>query len=182
MNLCISKKTLFSLIAGWAFIVFILASFILLQLKYYTVDVTDKGPLLPYQRYDYMTTDSTEYEIEDGIDIVPAYFRTDFASIPKIFWFVDAPYRAEFVYAALWHDYRYACPGKLSRKEIDDIFYSLLIAEKAGTWAAIKMYIAVRLFGEPYYFSEAACDEQIFKEMEDDMTYAEEETDDGRMV
>ena len=179
MNLFLSKKSIVKLFAGWTFVVFILASFLLLQLEYYTTDVVNKAPLLPFERYNYMTTDSTEYQIRDGIDVVPAYFRTDFASIPKVFWIIDAPYRAEFVYASIWHDYRYACPGKLTRKQVDDIFYSLLIAENAGTWSAIKMYIAVRLFGDRYFYDDGYCDEQIFKEMEDDIEFADEEINNG---
>lgn len=175
-----SKKTVIKLFASWTFIIFILASFVLLQLEYYTVDVTNKGPLLPYERYNYMTTENTEYDIKNQIDVVPAYFRTDFASIPKALWFIDAPYRAEFVYASIWHDYRYSCPGDLTRKEIDDIFYSLLIAENASTWSAIKMYLAVRIFGEKHFYSESRCDEQIFKEMEDNVDFAEQEMNDGR--
>lgn len=182
MNVFIKKKTIAKLIASWTFILFVLASFVLLQLQYYTVDVTNKAPLLPYKKYDYMTTDDTYYVIGDDVDVVPAYFRTDFASIPRVFWLIDAPYRAEFVYASIWHDYRYACPGKLSRKQIDDIFYALLISEKASTWSAIKMYIGVRMFGESHYFSEGYCDEQIIKELEDDLSYAEGETDDGRKI
>lgn len=175
MYVFLKKKTVFKLFASWTFIIFILASFVLLQLQYYTTDVTNKGPLLPFERYNYMTTEDTVYEIGDEVDTVPAYFRTDFASIPKLLWFIDAPYRAEYVYASIWHDYRYSCPGELTRKDIDDIFYSLLIAENASTWSAIKMYIAVRIFGEKHFFNGGYCDEHIYKEIEEDNEYANKE-------
>ena len=169
------------MVAGWIFVLFVLASFVLLHLKYYTVDVVDKAPVLPYKQYDYMTTEITEYKIEQQSDYVPAYFRTNFASIPQFLWFFDAPYKSEFVYASIWHDYRYSCPNGLERKDIDDIFYSLLIAENAGTFKAAKMYLAVRLFGDSHFYN-GICDEVIYKEMEDDEVFYTKEANNGREV
>lgn len=177
----ISKKKLFTITACWTFVLFILASFILLQLKIYNTDVIDKSPVLPYKSYDYMTTEVTEYKIDDKSDFVPAFFRTDFASIPQYLWFFDAPYKSEFVYASIWHDYRYSCPNGMQRKDIDDIFYSLLISEKAGTFKAAKMYLAVRLFGESHFY-DGDCSEIVYKEIQDDEIYYNEETNDGRKI
>ncbi len=162
----------------WALLIFLMASFVLLQLEFPVVDVVDKSPVLPYERYDYMTVEETSYKINNDTDTVPAYFRTDFATIPQFLWFLDAPYRSEFVYAALWHDYRYSCPSGLTRKQIDDIFYGLLISEHASTWSAIKFYLAVRLFGDKHFY-HGSCDETIFKEMEDAQEFYNKEVIDN---
>lgn len=90
------------------------------------VDVQEKAPLFPYSNYDYMTTEDSFYTIDDNLDVVPAFFRTDFASIPRIFWLVEAPYKASFIYASIWHDYYYTCPNNIPRKKIDEVFYALL--------------------------------------------------------
>jgi len=167
VNLYFTKKKILGITLAWLFVVFILVSFVLLQMEFFNTDVVDKSPVLPYKRYDYMTVEETEYLINDQSDYIPAYFRTDFASIPQFLWFLDAPYRSEYVYASLWHDYRYSCPSGLTRKQVDDIFYSLLISEKASTWSAIKLYIAVRIFGEKHFY-KGSCDEIIHKQIEED--------------
>ena len=154
---------------------FLIVSAVMNQITPYQVDVESKGSLLPYQNYNYMTTEETFYRINTTPDIIPSYFRTDFASIPQWLWFIDAPYKAEYVYPSIWHDYRYSCPGKLTRKEIDDIFYNLLLNEQASPWAAIKMYIAVRLFGKSHFFQGEICDEIIVQEQTEDKAFYDKE-------
>lgn len=174
-----NRKKLFGKIAVGVALTFIILFFAisitLNDIKQYEVDVMSKGALLPYQKYDYMTTEDSFYNIDRKPEVIPAYFRTDFASIPRFLWFVDAPYRAEFVYPAIWHDYHYACPGKRTRKEIDDIFYNLLLNEQSSPWSAIKMYIAVRLFGSSHFFEKGLCDEIIIQEQAEDKEFYEKE-------
>lgn len=144
----------------------------------HAVEIQEKSPLFPYAKYDYMTTEDTFFEIDGKLDAVPAFFRTDFASIPKIFWIVDAPYKASFVYPAIWHDFNYTCPGKSSRKQIDDIFYSLLRAEGNSVITSLKIYIAVRLFGGSHFASNESCKEYLIQK-EQDKNYYDEENPNG---
>jgi len=171
-------------VCGLSFILTLIGSFfitsaVLNQIKLYQVDVESKGALLPYQNYNYMTTEETFYRINKNIDVIPSYFRTDFASIPQWLWFIEAPYKAEYVYASIWHDYHYSCPGKMNRKEIDDIFYNLLLNEQASPWSAIKMYIAVRLFGGSHFFQGEICDEIIVEEVAEDKEFYDKEVIDN---
>ena len=99
-------------------VVFFTATIALNEIQEYNVDVMEKSPVFPYQNYDYMTTEDTFYSIDKEYSVVPSYFRTDFASIPRVLWFIDAPYKASFIYPALWHDYNYSCPSKRTRKQM----------------------------------------------------------------
>jgi hypothetical protein len=149
-------------------LVLIAASIIMKELQPHKVAVLNYTPVLPYAEYDYMTTEDSAYLVDGKQKIIPAFFRTDFASIPKALWFLDAPFKASFVYSAIWHDYHYSCPDKMSRKEIDDIFYSLLIDQNATTWEATKMYIGVRVFGKTHFVENGLCDEIILEDIQED--------------
>ena len=91
------------------------------EIETYEVDVIEKSPLFPYEEYDYLTTEDTIYNINKESSVVPAFYRTDFASIPRLLWFIDAPYKSSFVYPSIWHDYNYSCPEKRTRKEMKEI-------------------------------------------------------------
>ena len=143
------------------------------------VDVQEKSPVFPYENYDYMTTEDTFYSIDKNYTVIPAFFRTDFASIPKVLWFVDAPYKASFIYPALWHDYFYSCPNKKSRKEIDDIFFLLLINEQNSLYNSFKMYLAVRLFGSSHFKDNGICEEVVIQIEKDEQYYNKENANHG---
>lgn len=147
------------------------------NIKFYDVDIQDKSPLFPYSNYDYMTVEETFYSINGKIESIPAFFRTDFASIPKVLWFIDAPYKASFVYPAIWHDFYYTCPGKIPRKNIDDVFYHLLRAEGNSVYTSLKMYIAVRMFGFRKFSANQSCDE-VFVQQESNEEYYKRENPD----
>ena len=127
------------------------------DIKDHEVEILEKSPLFPVANYEYMTTEETFYSIDGAVIEVPAYFRTDFASIPKTLWFIDAPYKASFVYPAIWHDFMYTCAKNKTRKEIDDTFFWLLRYEQNSLYTSIKMYIAVRLFGGNYFKKPSGC-------------------------
>lgn len=156
------------------FALLIICFCVLIRFEYHEVDILNKSPVLPYANYEYMVTEDTVYEIDDKKQVVPAFFRTDFASIPQALWFWSAPYKSDLVYASIWHDYMYSCPNGMSRKEIDDIFLSLLTHEKASTFNSIQMYLAVRIFGDSHFYSDGICDELIVKEMAEDEDYFDE--------
>lgn len=93
----------------------------------------------------------------DGLQVVaPAGFVSDFASVPAAaHWYVDkdAP---EILYAAVIHDWLYACRGELpectlSREQCDGIFRALMLACGARPAQAWLCHRAVRLGGGAHW-------------------------------
>lgn len=77
--------------------------------------------------------------------IVPAGFRTDFASVPRLpLAFLLAGDTAHE--AAVVHDYLYS-QGKLSRAECDAVFKEAIIVSGEPRWRAWLMYAGVRIGG-----------------------------------
>ncbi len=89
----------------------------------------------------------------ERIVAVPLGFITDFASVPRMFWFL--PDWATYSKAPVLHDWLYhqkKIMGKpIIRKEADDIFLEAMHTDwrthKSRRWVAYLEYIAVRLFG-----------------------------------
>ena len=83
---------------------------------------------------------------------VPANFDTDFASVPKILWFL--PYWAKYNKPGPLHDYLYKVKQimgqPITRKRADDIFYESMLVDfrdhRSGPVIAWLEYRAVRLF------------------------------------
>lgn len=71
--------------------------------------------------------------------------KTDFASVPRIFWPIISPIDRHGK-AAVIHDYCYQV-GYDTRKECDKIFKEALRVLKVPEWKVFLMYNAVRLFG-----------------------------------
>ena len=78
---------------------------------------------------------------------VPIGFRTDFASIPRIFWMIISPIDKHGK-AAVIHDYCYS-EGLYSRKKCDRIFLEAMTVLKVNKIKRLIMYYNVRIFG--YY-------------------------------
>lgn len=97
---------------------------------------------------------------------VPKGFDTDLASVPKIFWSVLSPAESRVMAPALLHDYMYTCPGNLSRRYADEVFYSGLIENKMTQSNAYQMYLITRMFGDKYYKDGATCAYLIEEERE----------------
>ena len=97
---------------------------------------------------------------------VPAGSTTDGASIPRFMWRVcGSPWDVPREYAALLHDWLYdakdgdpdkdgAWPCDVSRKDADEIYYSLLRHFGIPAWKAKLEYWAIRLFGRSHYKGE----------------------------
>jgi len=99
--------------------------------------------------------------IEDGVLYrAPAGMLTDGASIPRFAWrIVGSPWTGRYLRAAIIHDAGYN--GKLlsgpvdgilescemTRKEIDELFYRLMLARGVGKRRAWAMHRAVRAGG-----------------------------------
>ena len=76
---------------------------------------------------------------------VPIGFRTDFASIPRIFWPFISPVDKHGK-AAVVHDYCYA-EGLYSRKYCDEIFLEAMTVLSVNDTKKYIMYYFVRTFG-----------------------------------
>lgn len=113
--------------------------------------------LYPFVDYDFTICQEFFYEVDGSPHMIPAGFTTDLASIPKILWSLYAPNKANTIPAAVIHDYLYFCPGSLTRKEADSIFYDALIAKKVKTRSAFKYWLAVRIFGASHFNEGALC-------------------------
>lgn len=99
------------------------------------------------------------YRYRDGPTLleIPRHFSFDMASIPRLFWWLVAPFELS-ISAPLIHDflYRYAGappigsldpPRSYDRKEADALFREVMRQEGVATWRWRAAYIAVRRFG-----------------------------------
>ena len=85
---------------------------------------------------------------KDGTQLLvtlPKDFRSDFASIPKLLRWYASPIGA-WTAAAYMHDYHYSIK-KWKRKDVDRMFYDVMLACHVGKKQAWVMYQAVRKFG-----------------------------------
>ena len=86
------------------------------------------------------------YEVREGETIiVPSGFKTDFASVPRPFWWI-IPQWGKYGSAAVVHDLLYQT-GIRKRKEADTIFLQAMKESNVGWLTRYIMYWAVRAFG-----------------------------------
>jgi hypothetical protein len=83
---------------------------------------------------------------------VPPRFVTDFASVPRMLWWLFPPYHEHYGKAAVIHDFLYVI-GLGDRKWADKEFLAAMKVLKAPAWKRYTMYWAVRLFGKSGYGS-----------------------------
>jgi hypothetical protein len=83
---------------------------------------------------------------------VPAWFLTDYASVPRVFWSLIAP--DDLAKPAVLHDYLYSLQGRpdgqhnvWSRAEADEVFRSAMAALPIPSWKRLAAWSAVRSFG-----------------------------------
>lgn len=81
----------------------------------------------------------------DEIITVPVGTTTDFASIPRLLWWLLSPVDKHGK-AAVVHDFNYQTQT-YTRKTADDIFREGLVVLEVKMWKVFCMYWAVRLFG-----------------------------------
>lgn len=83
---------------------------------------------------------------------VPKGFKTNLASVPRLFWPLIGPF-GKWTMAAIVHDYLYdkECVNKFTRKEADLVFYEAMRYHHVNTITARVMYYMVRLFGKGSY-------------------------------
>lgn len=90
------------------------------------------------------TYDVGELGGDDSIT-VPKCFRTDFASVPRVFWRVFPPW-GKYGKAAVLHDYLYAVQDR-PRAECDKIFLEAMEVLAVSWISRHTIYHAVRLGG-----------------------------------
>ena len=83
---------------------------------------------------------------------IPNGFRTDLASVPRIFWCIIGPFELSVI-APVVHDYLYINVGRLhkkqvfTRKDVDQAFRYFMREEGVGCFRRFVAYWAVRFFG-----------------------------------
>jgi hypothetical protein len=92
---------------------------------------------------------------EEGVT-VPAGYRCDFASTPKVFWSLGFTPLGRHQWASVLHDFLYGIHhsvGVLSwgRKQTDRAFLRQMKRDGVGWRTRYTMYLAVRLFGGFYW-------------------------------
>ncbi len=77
--------------------------------------------------------------------LVSEGFKTDFASIPRLFWVV-LPKWGKYGNAAVIHDWIYSSQER-SREEADQILLEAMGVLSVSKWQRFSIYYAVRYFG-----------------------------------
>lgn len=96
------------------------------------------------------------YATTKGVIVVPKGFKTDYASVPKIFRNIINSY-GKHGRAAIVHDWLYSkeCNLNITREEADKIFLEIMEEWKVSKWKRILMYRLVRRFGASHFRKEA---------------------------
>jgi len=107
------------------------------------------------KRYWFLEEDFKYYEFineNEYLEItVPKGFRTDFASIPKIFLALPfIKYGDKFNKAAVLHDFCY-CAKLFPRKKCDELFLKGMEILGIPRWKRLLFYYIVRIFGKPHF-------------------------------
>lgn len=98
-------------------------------------------------------TENLSYYVDDNyVIVIPKGFKTDFASIPRIFWNIIAPI-GKWTLSSVLHDYLYSEGYRLgiSRKQADKIFYQAMRKSFVAPITANIMWACVRLFARKHY-------------------------------
>ncbi len=73
-------------------------------------------------------------------------FKTDFASIPRLLWWIFPPATGKHRRAAVVHDYLYRYQ-ELPRKQSDDAFLELMFNDGVNWFSRYIIYLGVRIGG-----------------------------------
>lgn len=110
--------------------------------------------LFRYDKLDHVELiENLEYQHKENFKfIIPKGFKTDLASIPRLFWSIVAPIGKHSL-AAILHDFLYSEGFKLgiSRKEADQIFYEAMLKSHVAKITAFILWFFVRIFGKRFY-------------------------------
>ena len=108
---------------------------------------TGKYKIEGHTAYTFKTLAELSYTTNKGVThTVPIGFKTDGASIPKIFWsFIGSPFTGFYRRATLIHDYLYYSQTT-TRLYADKIFLEAMKSLRVSWWKRKTMYFAVRGF------------------------------------
>ncbi len=81
--------------------------------------------------------------------LVPDAFETDFASVPRLLWWLVPPL-GRYAKATVIHDYLYVT-GELSRALADKVLYQAMLDLRVNVWLARIIHAAVRAWGFFYW-------------------------------
>ncbi len=119
-------------------------------------------PAVKYKNNLWILAEDCGYTTNDGFMItVKGGYKTDLASIPRIFWALIASFELSLA-APIFHDLIYRSAGEIAlpdgevapadkiftRQEADDIFLELMTRAKIPYWKRNVAYLAVHYFAE----------------------------------
>ena len=109
----------------------------------------DDFELKYYDGKDFILEKDYRYMINGKLIHIPAGFKCDLSSVPRVFRNIINTYGKDHTKAAVIHDWLYRNGNKLgvSRKEADKIFLAVMKEQGAGFFKRQLMYRAVRTFG-----------------------------------
>lgn len=109
---------------------------------YIHVKVDIANPRLPFVT----SIEHTYEEPSTGMKLrVPREFRCDFASFPRLLWWI-LPRVGRYSRAALFHDYLYFSQT-VNRFRADAIFRTLMTVDKVPYYQRMIFFTALRIFG-----------------------------------
>jgi hypothetical protein len=76
--------------------------------------------------------------------IIPTGFKTDFASVPRIFWYLCPPIAGNHAEPSVLHDY--LCENYDDQPHADKMFLEAMQANDVGWFKRTIMFQAVRLY------------------------------------
>lgn len=86
-----------------------------------------------------------DFSIEELNIVIPKGFKTDLASMPRIFWWIVPPF-GDYNEAAIVHDYLYK-NNIYSQQVCDKIFLDIMKMYGVNILTRWVLYTGVRLFG-----------------------------------
>lgn len=110
--------------------------------------IASMGETNKYGRAIYTLYQSFTYRTATVLIVIPKGFRTDFASVPRLFWRIIPP-AGSYNKATVVHDYLYQS-RQCSRCLADAIFREAMTELGVGFVRLWLMWFAVRCFGPRY--------------------------------
>lgn len=81
-------------------------------------------------------------------EMVPAGYIFDGSSVPRLLWWLFPPGYTPAWEAACWHDHVYShLYHRISKREADEAFHSIMLKQGARPWIARLFHLAVSRFG-----------------------------------
>lgn len=114
-------------------------------------EITDLKTI-PIDDQHWLVGEEYRYATSIGVIVVPKGFKTDYASVPRVFRNIINSY-GKHGRAAVIHDWLYSkeCPLNLPRKEADRIFLEIMEECEVNIIRRKLMFRLVRIFGAKHY-------------------------------